>query len=100
MVGLHPLAMSDDTSGHPVDFYLCFQAFDNTGTVIKQNLTGYLLPTGGSGLCFSFTYPFINGWSTVLVPFLRSIMSTFTSRSSIGRASAVVQRYMLQVTGQ
>jgi hypothetical protein len=93
-------AMSNDTSGQAVDFYLCFQAFDNTGTVIKQNLTGYLLPQGGSGQCFSFTYPFINGW-TIGSGALSSVDHVdFYLKIVHRQASAIVQRYMLQVTGQ
>ena len=95
------LAMSEDTSGGPVDFYLCFQAFDNTGTVIKQNLTGYLLPTGGSeGCTFSFTYPFINGWSVGPGALSQIDHVDFYIKIVHRSSSAVAQRYMLQVTGQ
>jgi len=95
------LAMSEDTSGGPVDFYLCFQAFDNTGTVIKQNLTGYLLPTGGSeGCTFSFTYPFINGWSIGPGALSQIDHVDFYIKIVHRSSSAVAQRYMLQVTGQ
>jgi len=93
-------AMSNDTSGQAVDFYLCFQAFDNTGTVIKQNLTGYLLPQGGSGQCFSFTYPFINGWTTGSGALSSVDHVDFYIKIVHRQASAIVQRYMLQVTGQ
>ena len=95
------LAMSEDTSGGPVDFYLCFQAFDNTGTVIKQNLTGYLLPTGGSeGCTFSFTYPLINGWSVGPGALSQIDHVDFYIKIVHRSSSAVAQRYMLQVTGQ
>jgi hypothetical protein len=93
-------AMSNDTSGQAVDFYLCFQAFDNTGTVIKQNLTGYLLPQGGSGQCFSFTYPFINGWTTGSGALSSVDHVDFYIKIVHRQALAIVQRYMLQVTGQ
>jgi hypothetical protein len=93
-------AMSNDTSGQAVDFYLCFQAFDNTGTVIKQNLTGYLLPQGSSGQCFSFTYPFINGWTTGSGALSSVDHVDFYIKIVHRQASAIVQRYMLQVTGQ
>ena len=100
MMSGESLAMSEDTSGGPVDFYLCFQAFDNTGTVIKQNLTGYLLPTGGSGQCFSFTYPFINGWSIGSGALSQIDHVDFYIKIVHRRSSAVAQHYMLQVTGQ
>ena len=100
MMSGESLAMSEDTSGGPVDFYLCFQAFDNTGTVIKQNLTGYLLPTGGSGQCFSFTYPFINGWSIGSGALSQIDHVDFYIKIVHRSSSAVAQRYMLQVTGQ
>ena len=94
------LAMAEDTSGGPVDFYLCFQAFDNTGTVIKQNLNGYLLPTGGNGQCFSFTYPFINEWSTGAGALSQVDHVDFYIKIVHRSSSAIAQRYMLQVTGQ
>ena len=100
MMSGESLAMSEDTSGGPVDFYLCFQAFDNTGTVIKQNLTGYLLPTGGSGQCFSFTYPFINGWSIGSGALSQIDHVDFYIKIVHRSSSAVAQHYMLQVTGQ
>ena len=100
MMSGESLAMSEDTSGGPVDFYLCFQAFDNTGTVIKQNLTGYLLPTGGSGQCFSFTYPFINGWSIGSGAPSQIDHVDFYIKIVHRSSSAVAQHYMLQVTGQ
>jgi hypothetical protein len=68
--------------------------------VIKQNLTGYLLPQGGSGQCFSFTYPFINGWTTGSGALSSVDHVDFYIKIVHRQASAIVQRYMLQVTGQ
>ena len=93
-------AISNDTSGQAVDFYLCFQAFNSAGTVIKQNLAGCLLPTEGSGQCFSFTFPFTNKASVGSGALSSVDHVDFYIKIVHRKASAVVQRFMLQVTGQ